>query len=54
MTKNRNHFCDILIDPTYDRKPIDYQSLTNKNCIVFSGSDYAIINSKSSDQRKIN
>ena len=49
---NRNHFCDILIDPTYDRKPIDYQSLTNKNCIVFSGSDYAIINSKFSDQRE--
>ena len=36
---NRNHFCDILIDPTYDRKPIDYQSLTKKIVAdIFSGS----------------
>jgi UDP-2,4-diacetamido-2,4,6-trideoxy-beta-L-altropyranose hydrolase len=40
---NRIHDCDVLLDPTYRRQPIDYYPLVPKQCIVLVGSDYVLL-----------
>ena len=41
---DRKYNCDILVDPTYGRKKIEYRKLVNKNCKLLLGSNKALIN----------
>lgn len=40
---NRPHYCQLLIDPTYERKISEYSELTNDSTKVRTGSDYCFI-----------
>jgi len=40
---NRSHTCDLLVDQTFGRKNVEYLSLVNSDCVVFSGADYCLL-----------
>lgn len=40
---NRKHDCDILLDQTYGRNPVDYKALVPEHCTILAGSDYVLI-----------
>ncbi|WBU50966.1 UDP-2,4-diacetamido-2,4,6-trideoxy-beta-L-altropyranose hydrolase [Kosakonia pseudosacchari] len=41
---NRHHFCDLLIDQTYQRRPEEYASLNENNGLVLAGTKFALLN----------
>lgn len=40
---NRHYDCDILLDQTLSRNPIDYKSLTPITCLTITGSKYTLL-----------
>jgi len=40
---NRQHYCDVLLDPTYNRKHSDYNELLEKEAKLLLGSSYALL-----------
>lgn len=40
---DRPHDCDMLLDQTYARKPDSYSRLVPPDCIILTGTDYALL-----------
>lgn len=40
---NRKHYCDVLVDTSYGRIPLDYDGLCNESCKLLLGSDYCLL-----------
>lgn len=49
---NRKHSCDLLLDQTYGRKKKEYKNLVPKNCIILTGSEYALLRPEFNEYRK--
>lgn len=49
---NRKHDCDILIDQTLNRDPLDYKNLVSENCRVLAGTEYALLRPQFSSARE--
>ncbi|QEW05925.1 UDP-2,4-diacetamido-2,4,6-trideoxy-beta-L-altropyranose hydrolase [Nitrincola iocasae] len=49
---DRHHDCNLLLDQTFDRDPLDYQPLVPKNCKIFCGSRYALLRPEFSQWRE--
>lgn len=48
---DRNHSCDLLLDQTYGRNQKEYESLVPTDCVVLTGSHYALLRSEFSRLR---
>lgn len=48
----RNHICDLLIDPTFERKPVDYSGYLPKSCQILTGVEYAPLRRQFREKRK--
>jgi UDP-2,4-diacetamido-2,4,6-trideoxy-beta-L-altropyranose hydrolase len=40
---NRAHSCEILLDQTFGKHPVEYQNLVPRNCRLLVGSEYALL-----------
>lgn len=40
---NRNHACDLLVDQNLNRSALQYQSIVPANCVLLTGTDYAML-----------
>ena len=49
---NREHFCDLLLDPTYQRTKSSYISYVESNCRLLLGTGYALLRPEFSQLRK--
>lgn len=48
---NREHFCHLLLDQTYARRPEEYQALLHHDCEILCGSDYVLLRSEFAELR---
>jgi len=48
---DRQHLCNLLLDQTYGRKPVDYQHLVPEKCQMLLGSQYALLRSEFAEWR---
>lgn len=48
---NRDHISDYLLDQNFGRKKTDYQDKVPRKCLVFAGSEYALLRPEFSDLR---
>lgn len=49
---DRNHHCDILIDPTLDREPTEYKTRVPAACQILIGPKYALVRPAFAQMRK--
>lgn len=40
---SRQHYCDLLLDQTFNRKESDYNGLLQHNCELFLGAEYSLL-----------
>jgi UDP-2,4-diacetamido-2,4,6-trideoxy-beta-L-altropyranose hydrolase len=48
---DRSHDCDILLDQTFGRRPEDYDGLVPSNCLILTGSTYALLRPQFAEAR---
>lgn len=49
---NRKHECDILLDQSAQRKVQEYRQLVPSNCLILTGSNYALLRSEFQNLRR--
>lgn len=49
---NRKHYCDILIDSTFERTSEEYRILVPEYCTILAGTDYALLKDEFLQLRK--
>lgn len=49
---DREHLADVLLDQTYGRQVVDYQSLVPKQCQLLLGSSYALLRPEFAQRRE--
>lgn len=49
---DRPHDCDVLLDQTYARAPDSYSRLVPPDCIILTGTDYALLRPQFLQERK--
>ena len=48
---DRKHYCDLIIDQTFGRKPSEYFGLVPKNCKVLTGTKYSLLRDEFAERR---
>lgn len=48
---DREHYCDLLLDQTFDRKISEYSGMVPKNCKVLTGAKYSLLRDEFSERR---
>ena len=48
---DRKHYCDLLLDQTFDRKASEYSAMVPKYCKILTGSKYSLLRDEFAERR---